>query len=80
MPAADLSQLFGATVRELRLAKGISQEELASVAGIDRAYMGGVERGVRNPSLMMIDRVARGLELPISEIFRAVEAQQRKRR
>jgi transcriptional regulator with XRE-family HTH domain len=79
MSAVDLSRAFGATVRELRVAKGISQEELASAAGIDRAYMGGIERGQRNPTLMMIERVAIGLGTPISEIFRTLELKQRRK-
>jgi transcriptional regulator with XRE-family HTH domain len=76
----DLSARFGAAVRELRRSRGLSQERLAALAGIDRAYMGGIERGQRNPTLSMIQRVADGLEMPISELFRAVEGSRRKRR
>jgi transcriptional regulator with XRE-family HTH domain len=77
---ADLSARFGAAVREIRRSRGISQERLAAVAGIDRAYMGGIERGERNPTLSMIQRVAEGLEMPISELFLKVESTRRKRR
>lgn len=53
----------------------MSQERLAAAAGIDRAYMGGLERGQRNPSLTTIARVARGLDVSISDVVRAVEAE-----
>ena len=45
------------------------------MAGIDRAYMGGLERGQRNPSLTTIARVAQGLKMKTSEILKAVETQ-----
>lgn len=70
---AQLPRRFGDAVRRLRLVQGLSQERLAATAGIDRAYMGGLERGQRNPSLTTIARVARGLQLPISELMRALE-------
>ena len=49
---------FGRRVRELRKAKGMSQEALALEAGLDRSYVGGVERGERNISLHNIGRLA----------------------
>ena len=76
----DLPARFGAAVQELRRRQGISQEKLAAQAGIDRAYMGGIERGQRNPSLTMIQRVAKGLGVPISELFQTVEAKRRRSR
>lgn len=68
-------ETFGQVVRDFRLSKGISQERLATKAGIDRAYMGGLERGRRNPSLTMIARVAAGLDIRVSDIFKAIEKQ-----
>jgi transcriptional regulator with XRE-family HTH domain len=70
---AQLVKGFGAVVRQLRKERGVSQEGLATKAGIDRAYMGSLERGRRNPSLTTIARVARGLDLPISELIREME-------
>jgi transcriptional regulator with XRE-family HTH domain len=55
---------FGQAIRELREERGISQEELAYRSGLDRSYMGGVERGERNVSLKNIFRVAEGLGRP----------------
>jgi transcriptional regulator with XRE-family HTH domain len=77
---ADLPKVFGQVVRRLRLEQGISQERLANLAGIDRAYMGALERGIRNPSLTMIARVAEGLGTSITDIVAAVEHPSRIRR
>jgi len=59
---------FGRAIRELRLAQGISQEELGYRSGLDRTYVGGIERGERNPTLGSILRLAAGLALPVSTI------------
>ncbi len=55
---------FGETVRLYRRKVGYSQEELADRAGIHRTYIGGIERGERNPTLIMIHRLARALGIP----------------
>lgn len=60
---------FGNRVREIRNDAGISQEELAFRAGIHRTYLGGIERGERNPSLKNIDRIAKALNIEIAELF-----------
>jgi transcriptional regulator with XRE-family HTH domain len=62
---------FGATVRRLREAKGISQEGLADLAGLDRTYVSGVERGVRNPTLKVIYRLAEALGADVSSLFQS---------
>jgi transcriptional regulator with XRE-family HTH domain len=62
-------QIFGDSIRRLRTASGITQEELADRSGIDRSYIGGVERGDRNPTLMVIAKIAAGLGVPISTLF-----------
>lgn len=61
--------LFGETVRALRKSQGFSQEEFADHAGIHRTYMGGIERGERNPTLTTISRIAEALGVPIDELF-----------
>ena len=53
--------LVGKNVRRLRLQKGMTQEELAFQAEIDLTYIGGIERGRRNPSLMVLVRIANAL-------------------
>jgi transcriptional regulator with XRE-family HTH domain len=60
---------FGEVVRSLRLEQGISQEALADAAGIDRSYMGGIERGEHNVALINIQRIAIALDTPISDLM-----------
>lgn len=62
-------QAFGDAVRQLRTARGMSQELLAEAADLDRTYVGGIERGTRNPSLKNILRLARALGVPPSQLF-----------
>ena len=61
---------FGGTVRSIRLNKGLSQEALADLAGIDRSYMGGVERGEHNIALINIKRIADALEASVSDVMK----------
>lgn len=65
----EKSNRFGQAVREARAAAGLTQEELADRSGLDRSYMGGVERGERNPTLSVIEKIAEGLGLPLAELF-----------
>ena len=60
---------FGARLREGRHAKGLSQEELALACNLDRTYIGGVERGERNISLINIYKIAQALAIPPSQLF-----------
>jgi transcriptional regulator with XRE-family HTH domain len=60
---------FGERLRKLRQAKGFSQESLAHACGLDRTYIGGVERGERNISLLNIHKIARALEVEARELF-----------
>ena len=66
----NIQKEFGKRIRALRLAKGYSQEELAFKAKLDRTYVGGIERGERNPSLKNITKLAEVLDVPISELFK----------
>jgi len=61
---------FGEKIRELRRAKSLSQEELAFRAGVHRNYLGGIERGERNPALDNIAAIAKALDVDISELLR----------
>jgi transcriptional regulator with XRE-family HTH domain len=60
---------FGERLRELRKQKGLSQEALALACDLDRTYIGGVERGERNISLLNIQRVADALGISVRELF-----------
>ena len=73
----DVEKRFGKRVRELRLAKGLSQEELAYRAGVHRTYLGGIERGERNPALKNISAIAEALGVTLSELFTFKESKAR---
>jgi transcriptional regulator with XRE-family HTH domain len=60
---------FGNTVRRFREAARVSQEALADLAGIHRTYIGGIERGERNPTLLMIHRLAKALGINPARLF-----------
>jgi transcriptional regulator with XRE-family HTH domain len=66
---------FGRAVRNLRSARGLSQEALAERAGIHRTYVGDVERGERNVSLINIERLATALAVSLSALMATVEAE-----
>ena len=62
-------KLVGLNVKRLRVERGISQERLAFDAGVDRSYLGGVERGEENPTVDVLDRLAVTLKVPLEEFF-----------
>lgn len=70
MIADDVKVLFGNRVRQLRKAKGVSQEAFANAVQIDRSYFGSIERGERNVSLENICLIAAGLGVPPHELLR----------
>ena len=72
MPEADILQRFGDRVRELRKDCGWSQEELAQASGLDRSYMGSVERGERNIALRNLEAIALAFEISLSELMTAL--------
>ena len=59
---------FGRRVREVRKGKGISQERLAEMAGIDRSYMGNIERGEKNITLKKAYEICDALEIEIQDL------------
>jgi transcriptional regulator with XRE-family HTH domain len=60
---------FGLHLKKLRLARGLSQEQLGMIAELDRTYISGIERGVRNVSLANIFRIAKALDVPVAALF-----------
>lgn len=62
---------FGLRLKQLRLNQGLSQEQLGLIAELDRTYISGIERGVRNVSLSNIFRLARALDLPATALFQS---------
>jgi transcriptional regulator with XRE-family HTH domain len=69
----ETKQKFGLVIKELRIQKGVSQERLALDANIDRTYIGHIEKGVRNVSIEIIEKLATYFQMPISELFRIIE-------
>lgn len=65
----DIQKTFGQTIRDRRQRLRISQEDLAELSGLDRTYIGGIERGERNPSLKNIARIAAALRVDVAELF-----------
>lgn len=70
---SDPRSAFGQAIRRFRLEKGISQEALADTAGIHRTYIGDVERGTRNISLVNMTRIAKALGVQLSRIISEME-------
>jgi transcriptional regulator with XRE-family HTH domain len=66
--AVNILSRFGKRLRERRLAQGLSQEAFAHAVGLDRTYISGIERGLRNVSLRNIELLARTLGTSISEL------------
>ena len=79
MDATDIKAAFGQRVRLLRSQNGWSQEYFASCIGLDRSYVGGIERGERNVSLEKIALIAAGLGVDLAELFAFGAVPERKR-
>ena len=65
----DIKQKFGIKIKKLRIEKGWSQEKLALHAGLDRTYLPSIEKGERNVSLEVIEKLALALNLKPSELI-----------
>lgn len=65
----NISKIFGKQIKSYRKALNISQEELAERCGLHSTYIGQVERGEKNASLKSIQKLSRGLKIPISKLF-----------
>ncbi len=65
----DVRRRVGINVRRIREERGYSQEGLAFECGLHRTYISGVERGIRNPTILVLDRIASGLEVPAARLL-----------
>jgi transcriptional regulator with XRE-family HTH domain len=72
-PRHAVLKRLGERVRQLRNQRGWSQEECADYCRVDRSYMSGIERGVRNVSVLHCVRLARGLRVSLSKLFEGVD-------
>lgn len=73
-------QALGRTIRAARSKRGLSQEGLAQESGLDRTYVGGIERGERNPSFEALRTLAEVIDTPLSKLFAAAEREPQWRR
>ena len=64
----DVRKRLGLNLRRLRLAQGLGQEKFALEHGFDRTYISGIERGVRNPTIAVVQRLADALNVPIQAL------------
>jgi len=69
MARTNAQQKLGKKIRQLRLDAELSQERLGEMTGLDRTYISGIERGVRNPSLKNIEKLAKALNVKITELI-----------
>lgn len=66
----NTSQQFGQTVRKIRLKQGLSQGDVARRLNLHRSYISSIERGVRNPSLKVIQKNAKALNVSIEKLLK----------
>lgn len=65
----DILLNFGNRLRKLRIEKGFSQERFADLTQLDRTYVSGLERGKRNPSYLILLKIAKSLNISIKDLF-----------
>ena len=65
----NIKQKLGLKIKELRKLKGLSQEKLANLADIDRTYLPTIEKGERNVSIEVVERLAKALNVTIKDLF-----------
>ncbi len=70
---STIQKRFGQRVRELRTQRSWTQEQLAQKAGKHWTYIGGIERGTRNPTITVAEAIANALEVSLSDLFTNVE-------
>lgn len=65
----DVRKRIGLNLKRLRAEREITQEDFATDSGFDRGYLSGVERGVRNPSALVLERIAEALKVDVMAMF-----------
>ena len=63
---------FGNSIRVLRRQKGLTQEQMAELAGINPKYLGEIERGIKNPTAFVVQKLAAALGVPVCEIMKKI--------
>ncbi len=67
------TELIGSVIASYRKAKGLSQEVLSGLAGLDRTHYSKIERGLRSPTIDTLFKIAHALDMPTHELVRAIE-------
>lgn len=70
----DIRKRIGWNIRRLRAARELTQEDFATDSGFDRGYISGLERGVRNPSVLVLQRIATALDVDVADLLDADKA------
>jgi transcriptional regulator with XRE-family HTH domain len=65
----NIQHTFGHNVRSIRESKGWSQDKLSEESGLHRTYISGIERGVRNPTIEIVQHISAALKISVSELF-----------
>jgi transcriptional regulator with XRE-family HTH domain len=66
----DIKQKFGRKLKEIRLIKGLTQEKLANIADLDRTYIPSIEKGERNVSITVIEKLAKALDVELIDLIK----------
>jgi transcriptional regulator with XRE-family HTH domain len=74
----DVRRRLGLNLKKLREEQGFSQEGFADHCGLHRTYISGIERGVRNPTVLILDRIAKALKVPAGTLLDDVRSATRK--
>ena len=75
----DVRRRVGVNLRRFRQERGLSQEALAFECGLHRTYISGVERGVRNPTVLVLEEIASALKVPSARLLEEVPAKRKSR-
>lgn len=70
----NINVQLGMRIRYLRKKKGMSQEDLALESGVNKNYLSDVERGSRNPTIVVIEKIATALEISLSTLFMGIQS------
>lgn len=66
-------KLLGLNLRALRLERGWSQDDLSEISGLHRTYLSGIERGVRNPTILIVEQLASALRVSVDRLLKEVD-------
>ena len=70
----NINVQLGMRIRYLRKQKGLSQEDLALEAGVNKNYLSDLERGERNPTVAIVEKIASALEVDLSTLFKGIQS------